>query len=758
MESLIENYLVDLYNVINVDNCNNLSILNKHVEKIYIINLKSDNLRREYIKILFQKLNINYNLIRVDTPNLGLYNKFISLCNKGYQKMSIGEVGCYLSHMWCLNDIIKNNIKNAIIFEDDIVVHKNFENLYKKIVMKQDWDFLILGCGDYGFNKGNCDLIKDNIYIPKYYLVLGTHSIYYSNKAANLFYDKRLKDPVYFDKDLIGIFKLFDENKSGIIYPNLFTIENSTSNLNHNLGISKFENNDFYYTRCYNNFNFKDYYMIYLDLFKKYILEDFSNWFNISMREIIVNLLKNYFNNNNNLIELHLNNLDNNFFSQHDYYNLINSICKEIDYDYYKNFKIELCKKYNCTTGYLIKNNISRCKNISNLFYKENLKSEIKERKIKYKIYNLIEKKYKFVAHLHCFDLKDFKTIYMKYFKKIINNFDIVITYCNYINYYDYELNEMLKLCTIIECPNKGMDIGPKFVMVNYLNTYKKDYSYILFLHSKSCNKTRDLYFSSLINNLNSKIKIIESEKIGGFFPPTVHIGNNFSIIYNEKYLQSNQLKKILYINFSNNKYYVNELLNYFNICEKEITLWSSGNCYLLHKDIANILYSDVRLYNCLNQVHENGDYQSVECFDYNWIRINYNLKFYNIDYLYEFSKKNNFKMNVLQEEKNQFQLRDGMIEHAFERIIFQIIFNTKNKFDDYYEIEILPNSINKNYKFIKDLSNEINLCYKNRVKYQDFNYENYIEKNIDLKGKIINKEQAWNHWVKYGIDEGREL
>ena len=44
--------------------------------------------------------------------------------------MSIGEVGCYLSHMWCLNDIIKNNIKNAIIFEDDIVVRKNFENLY----------------------------------------------------------------------------------------------------------------------------------------------------------------------------------------------------------------------------------------------------------------------------------------------------------------------------------------------------------------------------------------------------------------------------------------------------------------------------------------------------------------------------------------------------------------------------------------------------------------------------------------------------
>ena len=40
--------------------------------------------------------------------------------------MTIGEVGCYLSHMWCLQDIVKNNYNNAIIFEDDIIVHKNF--------------------------------------------------------------------------------------------------------------------------------------------------------------------------------------------------------------------------------------------------------------------------------------------------------------------------------------------------------------------------------------------------------------------------------------------------------------------------------------------------------------------------------------------------------------------------------------------------------------------------------------------------------
>ena len=757
MESLICNYNVEIIKVIN----NESSLINFHTSKIYIINLKSDILRNRYITLLMKKLNINYYFVIVSAPNAKVVNKFnkLSYPELIVNKISTGEVGCYLSHMWCLKDIIDNNIKNAIIFEDDIVVHKDFERLYQNIVMKKEWDYLMLGAGDYGFNKGNSNLIKDNIYIPKFNFTLGTHAIYYSNYGAKTVYNYRLKNPNYFDKNLKCLFNYFSNDKTGIVVPNLFTVENSSSNLNHNFGITKYVKNDYYYNNCYNNFNFKDYFMIYLDLFKKFILEDYDDWKRLNLREIIIKLLKNYFNNNNYLVNLHLNKLNLDFFSTDDYLSLLNSSFNKIIFDYYKDYKYSLCNKFKFTSGQLLIKNITRDNNynISNLFYKEYFKPELKYKNIEYEIKHQVPKRKNLVANLHCLNLDDFNKIYNDYFNKIYDNFDIIITY-SFSSDFDINFNKMLKLCTILKCPNKGFDIGGKFITVNYLKKSNTDYEYILFLHNKSCKFTRDLYFNSLIGNLPMIKILIKNGKIGGFFPPTLHCGNNLEIIYNEKYLNYKKLEELLYISFSNNKLYVKELLNYFNISEKEITLWSSGNCYILNKNIAYILYSDKRIYNCLNQIHEQHDRQSVECFDYNWVKINYKLDFKDIDFVFEMAKKYNFKMNVLQDENNQFQLRDAMIEHAFERIIFQIIFNTKNKFNDYYEIEILPNKKRENQNHIKKICHEINLFYKNRVKYEDFNYENYIEKNKDLKGKIFCKEHAWNHWVKYGLVEGRKL
>ena len=50
--------------------------------------------------------------------------------------------------------------------------------------------------------------------------------------------------------------------------------------------------------------------MIYLDLFKKYILESSDEWTTLNSKEIVKKLLNNYFNNDVSLVECHYNKLD----------------------------------------------------------------------------------------------------------------------------------------------------------------------------------------------------------------------------------------------------------------------------------------------------------------------------------------------------------------------------------------------------------------------------------------------------------------
>jgi hypothetical protein len=40
-------------------------------------------------------------------------------------------------------------------------------------------------------------------------------------------------------------------------------------------------------------------------------------------------------------------------------------------------------------------------------------------------------------------------------------------------------------------------------------------------------------------------------------------------------------------------------------------------------------------------------------------------------------------------------------------------------------------------------------------VNFDNFDWKKYINDHIDLKN-IANKNEAWNHWINYGINEGR--
>ena len=116
---------------------------------IYVINLETDRIRRNYIIKLMEKYNINFELISVPKLNEHQYKCI------GNSHISLGEAGCYLSHMYCLNDAIIKDYNNIIIFEDDIILHKKFHLLFENTVKHCNFDILMLGANDFHFSKIN---------------------------------------------------------------------------------------------------------------------------------------------------------------------------------------------------------------------------------------------------------------------------------------------------------------------------------------------------------------------------------------------------------------------------------------------------------------------------------------------------------------------------------------------------------------------------------------------------------------------------
>jgi len=254
----IKNYKVRIINIAN----NPDSEINKKVKKIFIINLLEDNFKRNYIITLMQKYKINYTLVVVEKVSLQLHQ---TLClNKSL--ISRNELGCCLSHLWCLYQIIINNYENAIIFEDDVIFHKNFTQLFLKLYNPKI-DFLLLGAHDFNFANENYKYVKNGLYRPgingcgKLY---GAHANYYSLKGAKRMFQIRTSEISFFDKEYLLMFDHYKDT-SFICYPNLCVANITDSTLNHKreiLSSSEYQ----YYLKCFINFNFKNYHFIYLNL------------------------------------------------------------------------------------------------------------------------------------------------------------------------------------------------------------------------------------------------------------------------------------------------------------------------------------------------------------------------------------------------------------------------------------------------------------------------------------------------------------
>lgn len=321
-ESKIENVLNKCkVSVYEIENTKTKTFINMRIKKIFIINLADNIIRRNYILTMMKKYNINFSLVVVNRINEKIYSYV------GNEKITKEELGCTLSHMLCLREIIKNKYENAIIFEDDIIFHKNFKTMFIDI-FQNDYDFLLLGACDFSFQSLNKEMLLDNkkktktlvklqldddsitsddeledekdnnsfyelksfgsgttIMYPEIQIinepvkknmyrphinstrVYGAHANYYSLEGAKKMFSIESNNISFFDKCNLTMFNSF-KNTSFICYPNLVVTDISTSSLNHTYPFfSKSE--ELYYINCFDNFVFTDYNFIYLDIILK---------------------------------------------------------------------------------------------------------------------------------------------------------------------------------------------------------------------------------------------------------------------------------------------------------------------------------------------------------------------------------------------------------------------------------------------------------------------------------------------------------
>ena len=254
----IKSYKVKIFNIINNKECE----LNKRVKQIYIINLVEDIRKRNYIITVMKKYGINYSLVVVDRVSSETHQHFCA--NTGLTR---GELGTSMSHLWCLLQGIQKELDNIIIFEDDIIFHKDFINYFNHIYdNNKNIDFMLLGAHDFQFSKKNYKNIKNNLYKPDNdsQHLYGAHANYYSLKGMKRMFNIRVTQISFFDKEYMLMFNYLQN--SYVVYPNMVVSDVSSSTLNHERPFFS-EIEKAYYSKCFINFNFTNYNYLYIKLF-----------------------------------------------------------------------------------------------------------------------------------------------------------------------------------------------------------------------------------------------------------------------------------------------------------------------------------------------------------------------------------------------------------------------------------------------------------------------------------------------------------
>jgi glycosyl transferase family 25 len=151
--------------------------LNRFVDKIYVLSVKSFHDRIDHIKQEMARHNIPFEFVfDYDVPELtpALLKKYFARCN-----LTLAQKSLVLKHRHAWQDAVKHGYQRVMIFEDDVILLPQFNEKFKALtrtIEKLPKDYLIFfGGGDtkvphhFFLEKGL--LVKHPIATAEAYLV-----------------------------------------------------------------------------------------------------------------------------------------------------------------------------------------------------------------------------------------------------------------------------------------------------------------------------------------------------------------------------------------------------------------------------------------------------------------------------------------------------------------------------------------------------------------------------------------------------------
>ena len=296
IQNILTNYPVTLEHIIN--NESDTPLINI---PIFIISLRKNECRREFMRVMMKTKNLNFTFVIVEPISKETYDYMHRNINS---IMTLGEMGCTLSHLYCLQRAHHFTDKNKIIVcEDDIILSKQFLQQMEQIKHIERYSpipisMLHLGCCDFyhHYQKNNQPISLDTLIIYKAKKnIQGFYSIMYDLSFIPTFVEYKINQfaPIDENNEL-----LYKNHSIYVCNPNIVVAELSSSDLNHhfsfvNANVNANVDIDIdkcklveasYYKSCFTNFNFQDYHFMYIDLFAK-VMEDKNSLDIISLIE-----------------------------------------------------------------------------------------------------------------------------------------------------------------------------------------------------------------------------------------------------------------------------------------------------------------------------------------------------------------------------------------------------------------------------------------------------------------------------------------
>lgn len=155
-------------------------VLNTYFDHIYVITLKRNTSRREILSSTLDGLNFEYfwgvdgkKIDREELQEKGLYHSGLTKILKKREGKRVTDLpnpqlGCSLSHMFVLQDMLKKKYDKVLIFEDDLIVDPSGTEALKKALeeLPHNWDVLYLG--HHGANSNPGFLLKFQIKVLRF--------------------------------------------------------------------------------------------------------------------------------------------------------------------------------------------------------------------------------------------------------------------------------------------------------------------------------------------------------------------------------------------------------------------------------------------------------------------------------------------------------------------------------------------------------------------------------------------------------------